>query len=262
MRSTRLTGLLWVCLFLLTAAALPAPAKGRLMIYAAGSLTDPFHDLKKVFEAGHPGVEVELNLAGSPELRTQIELGAPWDIFASADMQNMQALQKQHMALKPRVFARNRVCVIVPKANRARIRTLADLARPGIRIVAGHENLPIGKYMVKILDKMDRSGQFGSGFKDRVLKNIASRELNVKQIVAKIGMDDFDAGFAFVTDITPAVRKNATLLSVPAALNIIAAYPIAVSKTAPAPALAQEFVKLVVSPQGQRILKRYGFLKP
>jgi len=257
----RLAWVLWAA-FLGLAGVLPAHPAQRLVVFAAGSLTDPFKEFKSLFEARRPGVEVELNLAASPELRTQIELDAPCDVFASADLQNMQELQEKNLVETPRIFARNKVCVIVPKANRKGVRTLQDLARPGIRIDGGVENLPVSRYMVRILDNLERSGKYGKDFKQKVLQNTLAQEVNVKHIVAKITMDEFDAGFVFVSDVTPAVRKEVSVIAIPDKVNVVARYPIAVVKSTRARALAHDFLKTVLSPQGQQILKRYGFIKP
>jgi len=233
-----------------------------LQVYAAGSLVDVFKTLSYRFQDLYPETHLEINFAASPELRTQIQFGATPDLFASADIRIMEQLMSQKLLAESVIFARNRVCVIVPKENPARIRTFQDLARPGVRIDAGHINLPIGRYMVEILEKMERSGRFGKGFKRKVMANIASTEVNVRHIVAKIVMNDFDAGFVFISDVTPEVRKRVIQILIPDEFNVNALYPIAIVKGAHHPDLARAFIQLLLSSEGRKSLKQHGFLLP
>ncbi|MCC6446014.1 MAG: molybdate ABC transporter substrate-binding protein [Armatimonadetes bacterium] len=238
-------------------------AAEKLTVFAAASLTDPLKEIKRLFEARHPGVEVVYNMAGSPELRAQIELDAPCDVFASADMKNMLSLEAKNLLRGGyRIFARNKLCVIIPRENRAGIRSLKDLARPGVKIDGGVEGLPASRYMRQVVESAEKTGKYGSGFAAKVYKNTFFQEMNVKHIVAKIILNDFDAGFVYVTDVTPEVKKSVKVIHIPDSINVIAKYPIAVIKGAQSPGLAEDFIKLITSRQGQAIMKKNGFLKP
>jgi len=142
------------------------------MVFAASSLREAFNDLARLFERQNAGVTVELNLAGSQELRTQIENGAPADVFASADWKQMQALVSARVAGPARVFARNEPVIAVPEGNPAGIHTLADLPRAR-RIVVGAPEVPIGAYTLRILGAADR--HYGAGFRSRVEARVVSR---------------------------------------------------------------------------------------
>src|SRR6267154_2350223 len=104
-----------------------ADAAKEVVVFAAASLREAFAEMGKRFESTHPGTKVVFNLAGSQELRTQIENGAPADVFASADQKHMQALVAGKLAATPKVFARNEPVIVVPKGNPARIASLKDL---------------------------------------------------------------------------------------------------------------------------------------
>jgi molybdate transport system substrate-binding protein len=245
------------CFGLVLAFALSARAQGppEVIVFAASSLRESFAELGRQFEAAHPGVKVLFNLAGSQELRTQIENGAPADVFASADQRHMQALVAGKLAAAPRLFARNEPVLVVPKGNPAGIGGLQDLPRAK-RIVVGVPEVPIGAYTLRILDAASK--QYGSDFRARVEAQVVSRELNVRQVLAKVGLGEADAAIVYRTDATTA-KQTVEAISIPKGLNVVAGYPIAVLARARRPDLARELVELVVSPAGSEILARFGF---
>jgi molybdate transport system substrate-binding protein len=243
-----------VGLIVAVASSARAEASREVVVFAAASLREAFSGLGKRFEAANPGARVVLNLAGSHELRTQIENGAPADVFASADHQQMQALVTGKLAEAPRVFARNQPVLVVPKGNPAGITGLKDLPRAR-RIVVGVPEVPIGAYTLRILDAA--SGQYGSDFRARVEARVVSRELNVRQVLAKIGLGEADAAIVYRTDA--AAAREVEVIAIPPDLNVTAEYPIAVLTRARQPALAGRFVALVLSSDGLDVLARHGF---
>jgi molybdate transport system substrate-binding protein len=232
-----------------------AAASTQLTVFAAASLRECFAELGRRFEETHPGVQVLFNLAGSQELRTQIENGAPADVFASADQRHMQALVAQKLADVPRVFAYNEPVVAVPKDNPARLASFQDLPKAR-RIVLGAPEVPIGAYALRILDAASR--KYGGDFRAKVEARVVSRELNVRQVLAKIGLGEADAAIVYRTDGL-AANHGVEMIDIPADLQIVAEYPIAVLTRARHPALASEFVQLVLSPAGRETLARFGF---
>lgn len=260
------------CLLLLAACSSPAPTlvppsappttapTAKLTVFAASSLTGAFNDMGALFEQKHPDAKVTFNFAGSQDLRTQLEQGARADVFAGADTRNMDPLKSENLlGSNPQVFAHNRLVVIVPKSNPAGIKTLQDLRKPGLKIVIADASVPVGNYALQALDKMSADSSFGASFKETVLKSIVSKETNVKAVVSKVSLGEADAGIAYSTDAQAAGDKLTTI-EIPDAFNIIAAYPIAVLKIGSMPTAAQEFVDLVLSPDGQAVLAKYGFV--
>ena len=233
-----------------------------LTVFAAARLPDAFNEIGAAFSAGHPGVKGVFNFAGSQQLRTQLEQGATADVFASANDREMNAVLKSGLAASDaaHTFARNRLTVILPKANPAHIQTLGDLARPGLKIILAAPGVPVGGYSLIALNKLN--AQFGATYSMTVLSNVVSYEDNVRQVVAKIQLNEGDAGIVYTSDVTPAVAENLITLSIPDEFNVLASYPIAALSAAPQPELAAAFVEYVLSAQGQLVLQKWGLISP
>jgi molybdate transport system substrate-binding protein len=234
-----------------------APEPQTLTVFAASSLTDAFTEIGKNFEASNAGVTVTLNFAGSQALRTQIEAGAPADVFASASGKEMDVAVAGKFIAEgtPQKFLSNKLVVILPANNPAALEKLEDLANPGIKLVLAAEEVPVGNYARQALDLMN--GSFGTDFKDKVLANVVSNEDNVKQVVAKVQLGEADAGIVYTSDAIAA--PDLKTLEIPTELNVIAKYPIA-SLTQPANAdLAKKFIEYVLSAEGQAVLQKWGF---
>jgi molybdate transport system substrate-binding protein len=260
----RLLALTLVLAFLLTACSaavtptpVSAPPTHTLTVFAAASLTDAFTEIGAAFEAANPGATVTFNFAGSQSLRTQIEEGAPADVFASASSKEMDTLVISSLVAQdvPQNFLTNKLVVILPEDNSAALTKLEDLANPGIKLVLAAKEVPVGKYARQSLDLMDAS--FGNGFKDKVLANIVSNEDNVKQVVAKVQLGEADAGIVYISDSIAAPDLKS--IEIPTNLNSIAKYPIAPLTKSENADLAAKFTAFVLSPEGQTILQKWGF---
>jgi molybdate transport system substrate-binding protein len=238
-----------------------AESPSTLTVYAAASLTEAFRDLGLKLEQQHPGLTVRFNFAGSQQLALQLEQGAPADVFASADQRWMSYVgDKGLLGADPVVFARNRLVVVVPRTNPARIGRLEDLARRGTKIVLAAEVVPAGKYSRETLEKLAHARGFPEGYDRRVLANVVSQEENVKSVVAKVQLGEADAGMVYRSDVTPSVARYVRVFKIPDPYNSIATYPIAVLKSASDAAAAREFVALVTSAVGQGVLQQHGLL--
>lgn len=233
------------------------PEARTLTVFAAASLTDAFTEIGKNFEAVNPGVTVTLNFAGSQALRTQIEEGAPADVFASASGKEMDTLLTGKFVADgtSQVFLNNKLVVILPANNPAGLEKLEDLANPGIKLVLAAEEVPVGNYARQALDLMN--GSFGTDFKDKVLANVVSNEDNVKQVVAKVQLGEADAGIVYTSDAVAA--PDLKTIEIPVDLNVIAKYPIASLDESANADVAQAFVDYVLSSEGQAILQKWGF---
>lgn len=239
----------------LIAPAARAEAARELTVFAAASLREAFAELGSAFEREHPQTKVIFSLAGSQELRTQIEHGAPADVFASADWKHMQALVAAKLASAPRKFTSNEPVVVVPRDNPAGVKTLADLPRAQ-RIVVGAPEVPIGAYTVRILEAASK--RYGVAFGNTVQAHIVSRETNVRQVLSKVALGEADAAIVYRTD-AQASKGGVVVVSIPQELNVVAEYPVAVLDHAREPELARAFVDLLLSAAGQETLGRFGF---
>jgi len=229
-----------------------------ITVMAAASLSEAFQELGSQFEAQHPGVRLEFNFAGSQQLAQQLAQGAAADVFASADQEQMDvAVQAGRVGDgSARIFAHNQLAVIYPANNPAGLLELPDLARPGLKLVLAASEVPAGRYSLQMLEKASLDPAFPPSYKQDVLKNVVSYESNVKAVLTKVALGEADAGIVYISDAYDQVGQ----LPIPAALNVTASYPIAALQDSPQSGLAQAFVDLVLSPEGQQVLVKYGFI--
>jgi molybdate transport system substrate-binding protein len=231
---------------------------GTLTILAASSLTDAFGVLAKTFEKRNPGTEVRTSFGASSDMLAQIQQGAPADVFASADQENMDTAVKSGLvAGRPEIFVRNREVVMVPKDNPANIKSLRDVAKPDIRLVLAENEVPAAEYAKEILHKA--SARYGEDFEKDVLSNVVSREADVRASVNRVAVGDADATFGYASDYTPEIKDRVEVVQIPSGFNIVATYPVAALKGAKSPELARKWVDLVTGEEGQRVLKKWGF---
>jgi molybdate transport system substrate-binding protein len=214
-----------------------------------------------MFETQNPGVKVSFNFAGSQQLAQQLDQGAAADVFASASPKYMTAAvtSKRVNQADAQTFVKNRLVVIFPKANPAGLTALKDLAKPGLKIDLEDKSVPAGQYSLDFLDKAVKDPGFDPSFKDNVLKNVVSYETDVKVVVSKVSLGEADAGIVYITDFNAAKDKLGKM-DIPDALNTVAIYPIAPISDSKNADLAKAFVALVLSPDGQAVMAKYGFV--
>jgi len=233
---------------------------GGIIVFAAASLTDAFNEIGQGFQQAS-GVKVTFNYGASSALQTQLGQGAKADVFASADQANMDKAKQAGVIDGPdQAFVKNKLVVIFPTANPAKIQTLQDLAKPGINFVLTDPAVPIGNYARQALMKMAQDPSFGAGFDQKVLANLKSQEADVKAVVSKVQLGEADAAITYATDVTPAAAKDVQSIVIPDQFNVIATYPIAVVKGAPNGTAARAFVAYVRSSAGQAVLKKWNFI--
>jgi molybdate transport system substrate-binding protein len=239
-----------------------APVSGEIVVFAASSLTDVFQDMATAFEQANPNVKLTFNFGSSSQLATQLGQGASADAFASADQTQMDNARKGGaVAGQDQVFARNRLVLITPKDNPARISAFKDLANPGVKFVTAQPSVPIGQYTAQMLEQASVDPSYGADFKTRVVANTVSQEDNVRQVVSKVQLGEADAAVVYSTDATQRVRDQLQIIQLPDPFQTLATYPIAVAKGKNS-AGGEAFVGYVLSPQGQATLAKWGFLPP
>jgi molybdate transport system substrate-binding protein len=219
--------------------AVARPASRTLTVFAASSLSKVFTAEASAYEASRPGLHVRFSFAGSQALVAQIRQGAPADVLATADTATMAAAK----LTGARVFARNRLSIVTAPGNPKHITTLANLARPGLRVVLAGPTVPVGKAAAKALSMAG------------VAVKPVSLEQDVKGVVTKVRLGEADAGIAYVTDVRSAQGAVAGT-SLPAISN---SYPVAVAKAGKD---ASAFCDYLLSPAGQSVLASSGFLPP
>ena len=233
----------------------------HLSVYAAASLRDAFNEIADSLERRDPDLHIDFNFAGSQVLVLQLGQGAAADVFASADDRWMQIARDSALIEgTPQTFARNRLVVIVPKGNPARIGKLQDLARSGVKLVLAADAVPAGRYAREAIFRLGWTGGYPPDYSRRVLANVVSYEENVRSVAAKVQLGEADAGFVYISDVTPAVTRQVRRFDLPDTANVIASYPIAMVRHAQNATAAKAFIDFVLSPSGQAVLTKNGFL--
>ena len=221
-----------------------------LTVYAAASLTTSFEEIGTAFEKDHPGVDVQFSFAGSSDLVTQIEQGAPADVLATADTATMDsAVSSSLTAEDPQDFATNTLTIAVPKGNPAKITDFASLAASGTQVVVCAPQVPCGRATEKV--------EKDSG----VTLSPVSEEQSVTDVLGKVSSGEADAGLVYVTDAATAT-DTVEAVDFPEASAAVNTYPIAPVKGAAQEDLADEFVQTVLGDQGQEVLASHGFQAP
>lgn len=232
----------------------------ELTVFTAASLTGAFGEIGQAY-MNETNISVAFNFDGSQALRTQIENGAYADIFASANKKQMNAVKADGLMNNSSViiFTNNKLSLIVPKSNPGKISDLADLAKPGLKIVIGTKDVPVGDYAMQIISKLANDSTYGEGYKEKVLANIISQETNVNYVVTKVALGEADVGFAYISDVTEDLASKIDKVEIPDEYNIIAEYPIGILEDSKYTSESRKFIELVTSSEGKAILEKYGF---
>lgn len=233
----------------------------ELTIFGAASLKSALEAATSTYETAVPETTLTLSTDSSSTLATQIEQGAPADVFLSADTAQPARLVEGGFAGGGAVtFATNKLTIIVPSDNPGDVRTPADLAKPGVRIIAAGDEVPITRYARQLVDNLAGESGYPADFAAAYAANIASREDNVKAVVAKVELGEGDAGIVYVTDARASAKVTA--VDVPDEANVPAAYAGIVVKASPDQIAAKAFLDWLAGPAGQSILASFGFGPP
>lgn len=231
-----------------TSSATAAPT-GTITVFAAASLTGTFTELGRNFQAVNPGTTVRFSFGASSTLARQILAGAPADVFASASAATMAQVTGGGAATGPVTFATNSAEIAVAPASADRVKGLADLARPDVRVALCQPQVPCGALATKVF------AAAGLTVKPVTLG------LDVKATLAYVRSGEADAAVVYVTDVW-AAGSSVRGVAVPAARNAKTAYPIVTVTASRNSALAARFQGYVLSADGQRVLTAAGFSGP
>lgn len=230
-----------------TGAGSATAASGTVTVFAAASMQSTFNELGATFEAAHPGVRVTFNFAGSQTLAEQITQGAPADVFASANEATMKTVTDAGLnATEPSIYATNQLTIAVPPGNPAGVASFQDLAEPGLKLVVCAPEVPCGAATVKIEESTG------------ITLEPVSEELAVTDVLGKVQSGEADAGLVYQTDVI-AAGDTVKAVPFPESSKAINKNLITAIKDGPLAPLGQEFVDLVLSPEGQLVLKEAGF---
>ena len=236
----------------------PRPAHAQeVTLSVAISMKEVVEELGRRFMAARPGVTLRYNLGSSGELQKQIEAGAPIDLFISAAPRQMDELEKKGLVLAAtrRVFARNVLTVVKPADSRIDLTKPSDLLDPRVtKIVIGSpKTVPVGQYAGESLRAL--------GLWERLQAKLVFAE-NVRQALDYVARGEVDAGFVYTTDAATRAKQVKEAFRPAEDTYRPILYPVAVVAGAKHPAIAQAYVDLLLSRDGQAVLARFGFLPP
>jgi len=222
---------------------------GSITVSAAASLTAAFGQLGTTFQSAHPGTAITFNFGSSGALATQIQQGAPADVFASAAPANMATVQQAgDISGQPVTFARNSLEIVVKPGNPLGIQSLADLAKANVVGICV-STAPCGAAAAEALTKSDVT----------IPPSKVTLGPDVDHTLAEVTTGDADAAIVYVTN-AKTVGAQGVGIPIPAAKNVTTSYPIAVVKGTQNPTLAQAWIAYVLGPTGQRVLQAASFL--
>ncbi|MDN5748244.1 MAG: molybdate ABC transporter substrate-binding protein [Pseudonocardia sp.] len=232
----------------------PGPAEpvvtGAATVFAAASLTEAFTEIGELFEAANPGATITFNFAGSTTLAQQILSGAPADVFASANKEQMQLVVDAGLAAgEPTVFATNTLQIVVPEGNPAGVTGLADFGKEDLKLAICAPEVPCGVLARQLFATAG------------VTPSVDTLEQDVKAVLTKVRLGEADAGLVYRTDVASA-EGPVEGIDFPEAATEANEYPIVVLKNAPNPAVAQAFVDYVLAGDGTAVLEEFGFTTP
>ncbi|MBC8059899.1 MAG: molybdate ABC transporter substrate-binding protein [Clostridiaceae bacterium] len=230
----------------------------NVRVFAAASLTECFGEIGKALEKKN--LKVEFNFAGSQQLATSLEQGTPAEVLASASIKYMDELQKKKVIDSSIIFAKNKLIICKNKSSNAIITKLSDLGGTGVKLVIADKSVPVGDYFYSSIDKAVKAGKINTRDVEKILSNIKSNELSVKDVVSKVLIGQVDAGVVYKTDITSRNKDKLEVIEPEEFMGNEVSYPIGVLGTCKNKEGAQVFVDYVNSKDGKAILKKYGFV--
>lgn len=236
-------------------AAGAAPREATFSV--AVSLKDAIEELGRRFMAAHHDVVLRYNFGSSGELSKQIEAGAPIDLFLSAAERQMNELERRGLvvAASRRVFARNVLVAVTPLDSRLDLAKPTDLLDARVRrvVVGNPKTVPAGQYAEQSLRAL--------GIWERLTARLVYAE-NVRQALEYVARGEVDAGFVYASDVAARPGRVKEAFRPAADTYQPITYPVAVVTGAHEPAVADAFIRLLVSAEGQAVLRRFGFQPP
>ncbi|MEP7351923.1 MAG: molybdate ABC transporter substrate-binding protein [Acidobacteriota bacterium] len=229
------------------------PTDRKVYVAAAANLTEVFHELGQEFQA-KTGIEVVISYASTAELAQQIDNGAPFDVFASADAQHVDSLVAKGKldAASRAVYAFGQLALWVPKPDDSGIVELKDLAAKRVRFVAvaQPELAPYGRAAVETL----KSAKLWETVEPKV---VYGNSVNMARQMASTGSAD-----AAFTAYSLVLHQPGTAVRIDSRMYGIIEQALAVVSSSQHLSGARQFREFVLSQEGRLQLVRGGYLVP
>lgn len=248
--SAAVAGVVLAAVLLAGCGGVPGDGRGSLTVSAATSLRKPI----EAYVASLPSGFARFEFGGSDTLAAAIKAGRRPDVLIAASAKQPEELRKAGLAGPPTVVATNRVVIAVP-AGSTKVHSLADLAKPGVRIALGSKSVPVGAYADELLARLPASQR------KAILANVRTREPNAAGVTAKLDEGVVDAAITYSTDVT-ASEGSLRAITLPAGIAPHVAYVATIIKGTKLPNASAAFIRSLKTGAGSRELKAAGFLPP
>lgn len=236
----------------------PRAQATELSVFAASSMTEVLQEVAQTYQAKYPADNVGLHFAGSQALATQIEHGAPADLFIAANTSVMERLTTKGLVTNPQPLVHNRLVLAAQPEFSAQLASIKDLSRHGLLLAIGNRQVPIGKYTRQLFSSLSSDPEYGAELIKKIENNIVSEENKVKAIVAKLILGEIDAGILYQSDLSAEAARKLIAIPLPEQHNPLAIYPVAITTNKKAD--CNKFLAFLFSPEAQQIFYRHGFL--
>lgn len=232
----------------------------EINVFAAASLTECLTEAKQIFEMDESGLKINLNLAGSQTLKTSVENGGKADMLISANVGYMNELKEKGFIGEHAVLVRNRITLIRNVNCSYDITAFRDLSSSGIKIAAGDESVPVGQYWKIALNQAQQDGLITVAERLAIENHVVTKELNVKDVLSKVLLNEVDCGVVYRTDVTEANQTKIVVMDLPIFNNIEAIYPMAVLKESENRQEVNKFYQFLLSEDGKNLFQKVGFI--
>lgn len=244
-----------VCLVFLGAlTAMRAEKSIELNISAAASLKDAMLEIQKLYFHKQPNIKINLNFGSSGALQTQIEQGAPADLFISAATQQMDALEKKDLIKKGtrKDILANQLVMIVPKDSALNLKDFKDLGQDKVKKIGigAPESVPAGQYAqqtfkyLNIWNKLQGKMVYGT---------------DVRAVLTYVETGNVDAGIVYKTDALIS-DKIKVVVAAPAGSHDPIVYPAAILSNSVQPKEAFDLLTFLTAPEGKAVFEKFGFV--
>jgi molybdate transport system substrate-binding protein len=236
---------------------------GNLVVFTAASLSGATKTIGPSFSAAYPGHTVAFNLDGTQALKTQVENGAYTDVFISASNSYTNILESEGYFVNGTVkkLTTNYVILILPASNPANITSLADLARPGVKIAMEAKEVPAGTAALAVLANLANS-TYNQDWKNATIRNVVTYETSEPAVATKVSLGEVDAGFVYQSTYTASPTGTYQAITIPKKDNYLQTYTIGILNESTSKDTAASFEQYMLSSAGQKILSDYGFTPP
>lgn len=246
--------LLCFSLLVLVDKSSPAEPANEITVSAAISLKNALEGIGTIFQSRHPRTKIRFNFGASGDLARQIEAGAPVDVFASAAQKDMDAIdRKGFIASGTRInFTGNKIVLIKSGISRIRIESFQDLEKGEVKkmVIGNPKSVPAGRYAEEILKCLN--------LWEPVMEKLVFAE-HARQVLDYVARNEVDAGMVYSTDALIRPKEVKIVTNAPDKSHQPIVYPIAIIKESKNQPLAKEFIALVLSIDGRKLLTKYGF---